>query len=304
MGRTIRRVPTDFSWPLNKIWDGFLSPDRLHEIPCPECKNGYSPQAQNLYDLWYGKLPFDPASTGSTPLRHDTPAVRAFAERNVGNAPDYYGTGERAIVREGRRLADMWNGMWSHHLTQDDVNALLAAGRLRDLTHAWSEKTRKLEKIEPPVTPTAAQVNDWSLCGFGHDGINASVVIRARCEREGVGDTCPTCEGHASTEAYPGQRAEAEAWEPTDPPEGDGWQLWETVTEGSPISPACSSAEDLAHWMSSPAYTWGAVKGDADRPTYETALKFIMGGWAPTFVSSARTGVVSGVEWVGTQDDA
>lgn len=302
MGRIVRRVPLDFGWPLKKVWEGFLTPDELHEDKCPDCKNGYSPHAQHLHDLWYGYLPFDPASTGSTPLRHDTPAVRAFAERNISNAPEFYGSDERAIVREARRLAELWNGQWCHHLSQDDVDALLAADRL------W-EFTRKVvpgkgwQKIEPaPPMPTAEQVNEWSLSGFGHDGINASVVVRARCEREGVDVECPTCKGHGSVEKYPGQRAEAEAWEPTDPPEGEGWQLWETVTEGSPISPVFATAQDLAEWMSSPAYTWGAVKTDADRPTYETALRFVAKGWAPSFVSTPQAGIVSGVEHVGTQD--
>lgn len=300
MGREIRRVPVDFDWPLNKTWEGFLMPDRFDEEKCPDCENGYSPQAQNLYDLWYGHLPFDPTSTGSTPWRHDTPAVRERAERNIANAPEYYGTGERATVREAQRLADHFNSGWLHHLSQDDVDALVAADRLWDFTRTLTSEG--WQKTDQPVTPTAAQVNEWSLSGFGHDGINASVVIRARCEREGIDDTCSTCQGHGSTEAYPGQRAEAEAWEPTQPPEGEGWQLWETVSEGSPISPVFRSAEELAYWMSSPAYVWGATKTDDDRPTYEAALRFITAGWAPSFASSPQAGVISGVEWVGSQD--
>jgi hypothetical protein len=295
MGREIRRVPTVFDWPLNEIWRGFLMPDRFDETPCPDCENGYSPHAENLYDLWYGKIPFDPASTGSTPWRHDSPAVRAFAERNIGNAPEYYGAGEAAIVREASRLADLFNGSWSHHLAQEDVDALIAGSRLYDFTHkvvpgkGWQPK-------DHAVTPTAEQVNEWSLRGMGHDGINASVVIRARCEREGVDDICRTCGGHASTEAYLGQRAEAEAWEPTDPPTGEGWQLWETVSEGSPISPAFATSDELAAWMSDPE------RGDRWVPQ-EVAAKFIADGWAPSFVSSSQTGVVSGVEWVGSGED-
>lgn len=303
MGRQVRRVPLDFDWPLNKVWEGFLSPDRFDETKCPDCKSGYSPQAQNLYDLWYGKIPFDPASTGSTPWRHDSPGVRAFAERNISNAPEFYGTGEAATVREAQRLADHFNNGWLHHLSQDDVDALAEVGRLHDFTHAWTRENGWQPK-EPPVAPTAAEVNEWSLSGMGHDGINASVAISARCEREGIDDTCSTCNGHASLEKYEGQRAEAEAWEPTEPPTGDGWQLWETVSEGSPISPVFTSPKELAYWMSSPAYTWGAVKSDSDRPAYETALRFIQGdGWAPSFAASAQTGVVSGVEWVGARDE-
>lgn len=295
MGREVRRVPLDFDWPQNKVWKGFLSPDKFDEIPCPDCTTGCSPRAQYLYDLWYGKLPFDPTSAGSTPWRHDSPGVRAFAWRNVNNAPDFYGTGENAIVREGRRLASLFNEQWAHHLSQEDVDALVADDRLRDFTHTWSRDTG-WQKIEPPVTPTAEQVNEWSLQAMGHDGINASVAVRARCKREGVDVTCGTCGGHASSEAWPGQRADAEAWEPTDPPKGDGWQLWETVSEGSPVSPVFPDAEALAAWMSDPA------RGDRWVPP-AVAAKFIEDGWAPSFVGTADAGLVSGVEWVGHHAD-
>ncbi|MBR8638559.1 hypothetical protein KEF29_02915 [Streptomyces tuirus] len=149
MGREIRRVPLDFDWPLNKVWEGFLSPDRFDEEPCPDCKNGYSPRAENLYDLWYGNLPFDPASTGSTPWRHDSPAVRAFAERNLSNAPGYYGRCEAALAREAQRLANLFNEGWCHHLAQEDVDALVAGGRLYDFTHTWSREGGWQPK-EPP----------------------------------------------------------------------------------------------------------------------------------------------------------
>lgn len=295
MGREVKRVPLDFDWPLSKVWQGFLRPDELDGIKCPDCKNGYSQAAQKLHDLWYGYVPFDPASTGSTPLTASTPAVRAFAERNVERAPDYYGTGERAIVWEAQRLADLWNGMWSHHLAQDDVDALVAAGRLKDFTHAWTREAGWQPK-DPAVRPTAAEVNEWSLRGLGHDAINAYACVKARCEREGIEDSCATCGGDSSLEAYPGQRADAEAWEPTEPPTGEGWQLWETVSEGSPISPVFDTPEALARWMSSPAYTWGVNKHG--QPSYEPALAFIKAGWAPSFASTAETGLVSGVEFI------
>ncbi|MGW4493777.1 hypothetical protein [Streptomyces sp. NPDC004376] len=296
MGREIRRVPLDFDWPLNEVWKGFLSPDNLDGEKCPACECGYSPQAENLYNLWYGKIPFDPASTGSKPWTIETPAIRARAERNITEAPDFYGRGEAAIVRETQRLANHYNTRWMHHLNQDDVNALVAAGRLHDFTHTWDPEKRWQPK-EPPVIPTAAQVNEWSLTGLGHDAINVGVVISARCEREGVDDTCRTCDGHATIEAYPGQRADAEAWEPTDPPKGDGWQLWETVSEGSPISPVFATADELAAWMSDPA------RGDRWVPP-AAAAKFIADGWAPSFAFTPATGLVSGVEWVGHHADS
>src|ERR1700733_7323918 len=208
--REVRRVPLDVDGPRGEVWEGYLMPDRFSEEPCEACcydrppsimdhlfpaprsGTGYSPHGQYLHGLWYGNargapergpLPFHPERYGSTLLGPDTPAVRRFAERNGASAPEYYGAGEYAIVREAERLAALWNGMWCHHLNQDDVNALVAEGRLGDFTHTWS-RTSGGQKIEPPVIPAAAQVNEGSLSGMGHASINAGIAVSARCKRE------------------------------------------------------------------------------------------------------------------------
>lgn len=124
-------------------------------------------------------------------------------------------------------------------------------------------------------------------------------VMKALMDASGVGFECKTCEGHGEHEVYPGQRASREAWTPDSPPEGPGWQLWETVSEGSPISPVFDTPEKLALWMSSPSYVWGATKTAADRPTYEQALAFIRAGWAPTGIITAEHGVEQGDKHVG-----
>jgi hypothetical protein len=69
---------------------------------------------------------------------------------------------------------------------------------------------------------------------------------------------------HPVGEAWPGYLApegltddEIDAWQGTDPPEGEGWQLWETTSEGSPVSPVFPSAEELADWCADNA-TWFA----------------------------------------------
>lgn len=292
MGREIKRVPLGFDAPLHEVWSGYLMPQALHEEKCTPCDgSGYSSDARHLHDLWYGYTPFDPADTGSVRLTAETPAVRAFAERNIARSPEYYGSGERVIVREASRLAELWNGMWSHHLDQDDVDALIEGGRLWDFTHTWT-KGKGWVPIEPAPAVTAEQVNTWSLNGFGHDAINCGIVIRAKCNRLGVVELCSRCTGHGSAEKYEGQRAEAEAWRKSEPPSGDGWQLWETVSEGSPISPVFASADELASWMSDPARGRSWVPGDVAR-------RFIAEGWAPSLISTPETGVVSGVEFIG-----
>lgn len=291
MGREIKRVPMDFDAELCATWPGYLMPTELLADPCPDCEHGYSPYAEHLFNLWYGYVPFRPEDNGSTPLTVDTPAVRAFAERNVARAPWHYGTSEAAVAREAHRLVQRWNRQWSHHLSQADVDALLEADRLWDFTRTcrpgegWKE-------IDPRPHPSAAQVNEWSLRGFVHDALNAGVVIRARCQRDGVEDACPRCEGRASVETYPGQRADAEAWQRTEPPKGRGWQLWQTVTEGGPVSPVFATPEELARWMVHEA------TGASRASSTEVALRFIHAGWAPSG-SSGPSGFVSGVEAVG-----
>ncbi|WP_131806841.1 hypothetical protein [Mycobacteroides abscessus] len=255
-------MPIGFDWPLNKPWQGYLQPERFEEDQCPTCSGGcYAPYAQKLNDQWYGNAPFDPASTGSTLLTADTPAVRHAAEQIVNSSPGWYQEFhgcrwvEQAIHRHAAYVAVLWNRTWSRHLSQDDVDALFAQGRLLWLTHTWS-KDNGWAPNEPAHHPTATEVNEWAMTPPGHP-LDKVVVIQARCERAGQPFWCTTCQGHGTLELYPGQRAAAEAWEQEDhgPPVGEGWQVWENVTEGSPISPVFNDSETLVQWLISPENT-------------------------------------------------
>jgi hypothetical protein len=255
MSRDVRRVPPDFDWPLKKIWSGYVWPEKFKSNECPDCTTGYAPAAQHMYEQWYGNAPFDPASYGSTPYTAAHRIVVAMAQRHIKNAPEFYGRGKAAIAKEAQRLADLFNTCWLNHLIQDDVDALVAARKIQDLTHTWSREAGWVP-IEPTPSLTAEAVNEYHL-SEPLASPNAGAVIHARCEREGVVETCPTCEGHGALEAYPGQRAESAAWKMTDPPTGDGWQLWESVSDGSPITPVFATAELLVDWL-----TTRGEKGD------------------------------------------
>jgi hypothetical protein len=247
MGREIRRVPLDFNWPLNQVWEGFLTPDRFHEDRCPNCTRGYTPAGEWLQTLAsrIDMLGSDIGDQQRGRALHPWLAQDGYPPHNANHQ----------IVRPSADIIDLLAG-----LTGED-------------------KTRFMRPLR------------------GGDGYRIAMkIVEAAGLDPKVWGICPTCKGHASIEKYEGQRAEAEAWEPTDPPEGEGWQLWETVSEGSPVSPVFATAEDLAVWMSHPE------RGDRWVPQ-EVAAKFIAEGWAPSGVISARTGVVYGVEWVGTQED-
>ena len=290
MGRELKRVPLDFQWPLNKVWSGFLNPHHT-AIKCPHCDGtGSSPKAQHLKDQWYGNADFRPQDRGSVPITADNPTIRARAERNARPDPEYRWPG-CDVDREAERLAAHFNAGWMHHLNDADVAALIARGRLMDLTHTWTHGEGWKAK-EPAYVPTAAEVNAWSICSMGHDSINQWIVVEAECQRLGVATQCEQCDGEG--ERWPSEEARKvyDDWTSSEPPAGDGYQIWETVSEGSPISPVFASPEELAQYMA--GRKWGADKGTP----YETWLKFINGpGWAMSGV--VRDGVyMSGVEAV------
>ena len=67
--------------------------------------------------------------------------------------------------------------------------------------------------------------------------------------------------------------------------------MYETTSEGTPISPAFETPEELAQWLvDNKASTFGYSTG-----TYEGWLRVARGGWAPSMVATA-SGVTSGVD--------
>ena len=109
--------------------------------------------------------------------------------------------------------------------------------------------------------------------GIGsHDSIDAMNAVGRLGELAGLPegwDVCPHCQGEGIDpvvfEAY-------EAWEPYDPPQGDGWQVWETVSGGSPISPIFATSDELVDWL--------VAKGNSQK----AAEGFVQDEWAPSAV--------------------
>ena len=254
----MKRVPMDFAWPRNKTWGGYLNPHYAQSTECDQCGgSGYSREAKHLADQWYGKAPFSPRDRGSVPLTIHNPSVRIFAERNCSNS--HCG----GVEREAARLITMWNTQWCHHLNADDVAALVEAGRLMDFTHTWDKDTATW-RLKPDLTPpTPEEVNVWSLKGFGHDAINQWVVVKAECKRLGLPYTCGKCGGKGELWPSPEIEQAAEEWIKTEPPTGDGYQLWETTSEGSPVSPVFATIEELCEWCADHATVFGRATATA-----------------------------------------
>lgn len=198
--REMKRVPLDFDWPVDKVWDGYLNLNRYPPEKCKPCDgSGQNPETKQIDDDYY----------------------------------DFADTGRK----------------WVYNITQDEVQALVDKDRLMDLTHTWTPKDR-WKRREDGYIPTAEEVNEWAQRPglTGHDAINSWILIETRAKRLGVWGNCKRCGGEGETFQNATLRQIWKNWEPTEPPTGDGYQLWETVSEGSPQSPVFATAEELAEW--------------------------------------------------------
>ena len=68
------------------------------------------------------------------------------------------------------------------------------------------------------------------------------------------------------------------------PPEGEGWQVWETVSDGSPVSPVFATADDLIDYLVEGGDYYERQKPPHQRrtPSREAAENFVSIGWVPT----------------------
>jgi len=229
MGREIRRVPLDFDWPLKKVWSGFVNPWYEFCKRCEACDGtGLNLESARIERAWY----------------------------------DFEGLGVK----------------WCYGITQDEVRALVKAGRISDLTHRYQVDRSgrgwvptwvpqwvpvKIGRRLPVLQyPTPVGVNAWAKSGcLGHDTINQGICVKTRCKRLGVWGYCEVCGGDGDVWKPSRAEGEAEDWKETPPPEGEGWQLWETVSEGSPVSPVFATKEEFAEYLVGEGYSEKAVEG-------------------------------------------
>ena len=284
MGREIKRVPLDFDWPLNEVWDGFLNPYYV-AVDCAYCKGtGYGILARQWKEKWYGwDTVFLPEETGSAEHQPSDSYIFENIRHKIAHTDtEYYLSAanthslDTAAYFEAIRMCRIWNSAWCYHLDQEDVQALFDEKRLHHLPGG-----------HPEVCPNAYDLNRAYLFGFGHDSINSMLCVDARCQRNSWASRCWRCKG--SGHLWPSKEAEErfDAWEETEPPEGDGWQIWETVSEGSPISPVFASADELVHWLTKDengAYSW------------EAAENFVHTQWAPSMLGTASGELLQDIE--------
>jgi len=222
MGRTMKRVPMDFDWPLGRVWKGFLNP--YEGCDCPWCYDkgrrgsyGYTKEAQEYEKLWYGQY------CGEY-VRHP------------------YRLGERYCPSKKPYTLERW-----------EYDFIVSNDRLR----------KDLFECEPKDVPPFEDLTEWLLrhnLSMRIDAIFVSMMTDEYCRRKGVPSTCPHCNGSGKVWQTEEVHRLHDEWERIEPPTGEGYQLWETTSEGSPKSPVFATFDELCEWCAENATTFADYK--------------------------------------------
>jgi len=111
---------------------------------------------------------------------------------------------ETGYAPKAKQIADNWYDFaetgrkWNNNTTQDEVQALVDDGRLRDLQERFGR------------TPTANEVNKWQKgTEVGHDAINHGICVEQRLAYELY---CPECGGAGFVYTAPKAHVELTLW--------------------------------------------------------------------------------------------
>ena len=258
MGRELRRVPLDFDWPLNEPWKGFINP---HYKPCPEdqktCFNGQTAGA-----AWLETFCRMFCVVADDILNGDASKARG------GNVPHPY-------------MVEMPTA--PHYETprykKEEFDKLESRARM-NAYYRYMESIPPSERVIRPsqdfLQLMEGLTGEKPETGFLAGYFNKSYLLYFRLIKEAGLDrdtwgVCPVCKGERLD---PAVKAVYDAWKDYDPPEGPGWQLWETVSEGSPISAVYPTREKFIEYLIGEGYSKKAAEN------------FSESGWAPSMVIS------------------
>lgn len=245
MGRELRRVPLDFDWPLKKVWKGYLNP---HHKACPNDNVG----------CWFG-------STGAGKWLDAVSRFLALLGEQAADEPR-----SEQLRARGQTFPHPYLENFAQAPRFDIPHDILSAARSEEdrggrpaSQSIWAyAQTYPLKLV--PFTPALADFVS-GLSGVRPEGGmgagDSSWKIRKKLlEVAGMPEdfgTCPVCKGEALD---PTVREAYEAWKAEEPPTGEGYQLWETTSEGSPASPVFATLEVLCAWCEDGATVFGRSK--------------------------------------------
>jgi hypothetical protein len=152
----------------------------------------------------------------------------------------------------------------------------------------WQHPRDEVGRLKPLHDGFNKNLADWNE---GNDKWRQGFISRwtpSGYEWEPRGDTCKTCKSYAD---WAGDQPKSDDYMPDWPAsERTHLMMYETTSEGTPLSPACATPEELARWLADN----GASAFGRETATYDQWLTMCRRGWAPSAVMSAR-GLESGV---------
>lgn len=281
MSRTLKRVPLEFSWPLREVWEGYLNPFVQHSKPCQACAgSGMTAEAKFLDDSWY---PHKAREMFGILYGHNT--LSAWSRERLKSA----GHPEKIAdhVELARRFGFATLTHWEDKLDEGDVRALFEAERINSFTHTWSVLDRRWVPKNPVELPTPDEVNRAFGTPVGHDTMSRIACVRARWKRYGIKPECLPCLGTGSVWPSPELERKCDEWQEYEPPTGPGWQIWDRIGMGSPLTPVFRTPGELATYCAENS-TFGS-----NRLSREQILR-ILRDEDPDAVDAATMNVVAG----------
>ena len=220
----MKRVPMDFDWPLGRVWKGFLNP--YEGCKCPWCYD-----EKERESLGYTKE-----------------------------------------AREYKRQFYGFQMGWDYKQNPYDLNLSYCPQAKPYRLERWeydfivsNEKCRSIYfgNLTDSEIPPFEQMTDYLLRTqrsrvLGGDA--AYYLMMEHCRRLGTTDCCPHCEGTGLVWQTEEVHRLHDEWERIEPPTGDGYQLWETTSEGSPSSPVFATFDELCEWCAENATTFASYK--------------------------------------------
>ena len=218
----MKRVPMDFDWPLGRVWKGYLNPYR--GCDCPWC-----------YDKDKG------GSYGYTKEAQEY-EKSWYGQYCGGYIPHSYQPGKMYCPSEKPYTLEQW-----------EYDFIVGNDTLRE----------KLFQCEAKDVPPFEDLKEWLLHQNLFLRIDSSFVwtmMDEYCRRQGVPSTCPHCNGSGTVWQTEEIKTLHDNWEKIEPPTGEGWQLWEATSEGSPESPVFATFDELCEWCAENATTFARYK--------------------------------------------
>lgn len=219
----MKRVPLDFDWPQGRVWKGFLNP--YEGCKCPWC---YDEEQRGSYGYTRVARAYEKTWYG------------LYCGQYVANP---YHPDRRYCPQAKPYAMERWE---YDFIVADDK-------RLR----------QQFFGCDKSEVPPYEELKEWLLRNglfHRHDAIFVSMMTDEYCRRNGYESTCPHCGGSGLVWQTDEVKRLHEAWEPIEPPTGEGYQLWETTSEGSPKSPVFATFDALCEWCADNATTFADYK--------------------------------------------